>query len=96
MVDTRDVIAPQPYPSSSESIADVQSDKSVWGTAFELENPVYNFIDYLNRPSFDPDPEYTTDRFLEQRNQTPFFSEYKSEFFGVRSAEEFEYVKGTD
>jgi hypothetical protein len=93
MVDQIDVFAPSEYPRTQEPIAEIASNRTTLDTAFELENPVYNFIDWLGKPTFDADPTYTVDQFIEQRNKTPFFNEYREKFYGVRSKEEFDFVR---
>ena len=81
----------EPGPAAVPENTDSAS-RSVFGTAMELENPVYNLVDYLSSPTFELDPTFTTEEYMERANAFPAYEEYKNEFIGVKSGEEFDFV----
>lgn len=68
------------------------ADQSTVGLAFELENPVYNLLDWLDRPVFQFDPNFTTERWKEKSKEIDWFDEYSDEFVGVQSEAHFDYI----
>lgn len=69
--------------------------KETFGAATRLENDVYAVLDLVNKPTFDPDPEFNPRTFLtdyDQKNRSSYWQRYQDNFVGVQSAAEAEFV----
>lgn len=70
---------PTPAPSMSET----------WSAAFGLENDVVNAVEAFNKPIFPQDPNYPLSTKLKD---TKYWTDYRDNFIGVRSDDEFNYI----
>lgn len=62
----------------------------VWTSAFRMENDVVNGIDLLTSPQYRRDPNYNVAKKLKES----VYWDYRDNFIGVGSDEEFNYVAG--
>lgn len=62
-----------------------------WGAAFELENDVVNAWQMLTRPTFQANPTFNT---FEHLKKSKYWDNYRNNFLGVRSEEEFNFIAG--
>lgn len=70
-----------------------------WGETFSagwrMENDVANALDYMSRPTFQPQDGFTVGKALRDydvNNRTSFFEQHRDSFLGVQSEEEMLYV----
>lgn len=77
---------PSPQPDATETRPGFAS---TLGAAWRVENSVANFVELMNKPTFEPEPDFNLVNTLKTSGM---FDNYRDNFLGVQSSGEFNYV----